>query len=65
MTREETFYFDKFGGGMELHRQDRTVANRMAEDKGQAVGTFVAMLVNELDHLGPNDTLEVTVRRED
>ena len=63
MAKTETFYFDNFDNCVELHRRDRTVANRMATNKGQAVGTFIAMLVNELDLLKNGEALSVTITK--
>lgn len=59
----ETFYFDNFDNVVELHRHDRTVANRMADDKGQAVGTFIALLLNEVDRLRNGEALSVTITK--
>ena len=38
MPRTETFYFDNFDNCIELHRRDRTTANRLADNKGHALG---------------------------
>ena len=63
MARTETFYFDNFDNCIELHRRDRTTANRLADNKGQALGTFIALLVNELDHLRNGEALSVTITK--
>lgn len=65
MAKEERFYFENFDGVTELYRRDRTVANRMAVGKGQSVGTFVTILVNELERLGRDDSLTISVTKED
>lgn len=64
MARTETFYFDNFDNCIELHRRDRTTANRLADSKGQAIGTFIALLLNELDHLRNGEALSVTITKE-
>lgn len=63
MARTETFYFDNFDNCVELHRRDRTTANRLADNKGQALGTFISMLVNELDCLRDGEALSVTIAK--
>lgn len=63
MARTETFYFDNFDNCIELHRRDRTTANRLADNKGQALGTFLALLVNELDRLRNGAALSVTITK--
>lgn len=65
MPRTETFYFDNFDNCIELHRHDRTTANRLADNKGQALGTLLALLVNELDHLKNGEALSVTIAKEE
>lgn len=63
MPRTETFYFDNFDNCVELHLRDRTTANRLADNKGKALGTFIALLVNELDRLGNGEALSVTITK--
>lgn len=65
MTRTETFYFDNFDSCIELHRFDRTTDNRLADNKGQALGAFIALLVNELDHLRNGEMLGVIITKEE
>lgn len=63
MPRTKTFYFDNFDNCIELHRRDRTTANRLADNKGQALGAFIALLVNELDRLRNGEALSVTITK--
>ena len=42
---------------------DRTVANKMADNKGQAVGKSIALLPNEVDSLRNGEALGVTISK--
>lgn len=48
-----------------LNRHDRTVNNQLANNKGMAIGVLVASLINEIELMGDNDSLAITVTKED
>ena len=59
-----TYYLDKVDGCVGLCKHDRTVANTLADNKGEAVGKLMAMIINELDNLPNNGTISVTFNRD-
>ena len=64
MDKTITFYFDKAGHVVSLHKHDRTCANQLAEGFGESIGMFVTMLTNEIDRLPNNGTISITVNKE-
>lgn len=64
MKRTKTLYFDNFADCIELHRSDRTIKNELANNKGNAIGAFMAILVNEVDNLRNGESLSVTITKE-
>lgn len=61
--KQITYYVDKWeDGSIELHRYDRTYANKVGNNKGEALGHLMTILSNHLDHMPNNETLEITFR---
>lgn len=51
--KEVTYMIDKWeDGSFEMHKHDRTYANKYADTKGQILGKLIELISNELDHMG-------------
>lgn len=62
--RSATYYLDNDDGCIFMFRYDRTSCNEMANNKGEAVGKLMAMIVNELERLPNNESISITISKE-
>lgn len=62
--RSATYHLDNFDGCIFMFRYDRTNCNKMADNKGDAIGKLMAMIVNELERLPNNESLSITITKE-
>lgn len=61
--KQITYYIDKWeDGSIEMHRYDRTYANKVGDNKGEALGHLMTILSNHLDCMPNNETLEITFK---
>lgn len=62
--KEISYYIDKFeDGSIEMHRYDRTYANKVGDNKGEALGHIMTILSNHLDHMPNGETLEIVFKK--
>ena len=65
MTQEIEFIIDKVDGEIFLGQQDRTVKNELATNKAKAIGELTMRIVAAIESLQNNDSLYITIRKED
>lgn len=65
MAQEIEFIIDKVDGEIFLGQHDRTVKNELATNKAKAIGELTMRIVAAIESLQNNDSLYITIRKED
>lgn len=65
MAQEIEFIIDKVDGEIFLGQHDRTVKNELAANKAKAIGELTMRIVAAIESLQNNDSLYITIRKED
>ena len=65
MVQEIEYIIDKVDGAIFLGQHDRTVKNELAHNKAEAIGELTTRIVAAIESLENNDSLYITIRKED
>ena len=65
MAQEIEFIIDKVDGEIFLGQHDRTVKNELATNKAKAIDELTMRIVAAIESLQNNDSLYITIRKED
>lgn len=65
MAQEIEFIIDKVDGEIFLGQHDRTVKNELTTNKAKAIGELTTRIVAAIESLQNNDSLYITIRKED
>ena len=65
MAQKIEFIIDKVDGEIFLGQHDRTVKNELATNKAKAIGELTTRIVAAIESLQNNDSLYITIRKED
>lgn len=63
--KEIEYIIDKVDGAIFLGQHDRTVKNELAHNKAKAIGELTTRIVAAIESLDNNDSLYITIRKED